>query len=519
MGRGVLRVEEPAAHHRRRRQRHHERDEDRRRQRHRELPEEPADDPAHQQDGDEHGHQREAHRQDGEADLLRAEERRPSGGDARLHVPGDVLEDDDGVVDDEPRRDRQGHQREVVQAVPQEIHDAEGSDQRHRYRHARDERGADTPQEGEDDQDHEQDRDQERQLDIPQRRPDRGRPVEDDREPDRRRDGGRELRDLAADAIDRLDDVRGRLPEHDQQHGRLAVHQPRRAEVLHRVLDTGDVGQPHGGARPVGDDQGRVLRGGPAELVVGLDLPGPAPAPQLSLRPFHVGGRERGADVLEADPVLVQGRRVQLHPDGRERAAPHEHLADALDLGELLLEDRRRRVVHLALAHGVGGEGQDENRRVGRIHLSVCRVARQVRRQVAPCRVDRRLDVAGGAVDIPAQVELQDDAGRSEVAGRRHLGHARDAAELALEGGGHRGRHGLGARPRQARRDRDRGEFHLGQGRHGEQPEGDQPREGQSPRQERRRHGPGDEGRRDVHACPRGRVPAPARRASRSNAR
>src|SRR5438552_10207208 len=26
----------------------------------------------------------------------------------------------------------------------------------------------------------------------------------------------------------------------------------------------------------------------------------------------------------------------------------------------------------------------DENRRVGRIHLSVCRVARQVRRQVAP---------------------------------------------------------------------------------------------------------------------------------------
>src|SRR2546430_7378320 len=46
---------------------------------------------------------------------------------------------------------------------------------RSRHRHARDERGADTPQEGEDDQDHEQDRGQERQLDVPQRRPDRDR--------------------------------------------------------------------------------------------------------------------------------------------------------------------------------------------------------------------------------------------------------------------------------------------------------------------------------------------------------
>src|SRR5216684_4240508 len=84
-----------------------------------------------------------------------------------------------------------------------------------------------TPKEGEDDQDHEQDRDQERQLDVPQRRPDRGRPVEDDRELDRRRDGGRELRDQGADAIDRLNDVRRRLPIDDQQHRRLAVHQPR----------------------------------------------------------------------------------------------------------------------------------------------------------------------------------------------------------------------------------------------------------------------------------------------------
>ncbi len=59
------------------------------------------DDAAHEEDGDEHGHERQRDRDDGEADLARALER----GLERLHpvldVPDDVLQHHDGVVDDE----------------------------------------------------------------------------------------------------------------------------------------------------------------------------------------------------------------------------------------------------------------------------------------------------------------------------------------------------------------------------------------------------------------------------------
>ena len=62
-------VKQPRAHHRRRRQRHDHRDQNRDRQRDRELAEQPADDAAHQQNRDEHRHQRQADRDDGEPDL------------------------------------------------------------------------------------------------------------------------------------------------------------------------------------------------------------------------------------------------------------------------------------------------------------------------------------------------------------------------------------------------------------------------------------------------------------------
>ena len=78
-------------------------------------------------------------------------------------------------------------------------------------------------------------------------------------------------------------------------------------------------------------------------------------------------------------------------------------------------------------------ERQDDRRRIGRIDLAVRRVARQVRRQLAARGVDRGLHVAGGRVDVARQIELQHDARAAQPARRRHLGHAGNAAELALE--------------------------------------------------------------------------------------
>jgi hypothetical protein len=64
-----------------------------------------------------------------------------SGFSPFLDVAGDVLDHDDGVVDDEAGGDRQRHQREVVEAEAEQVHHAERADQRERHGDARDDRG------------------------------------------------------------------------------------------------------------------------------------------------------------------------------------------------------------------------------------------------------------------------------------------------------------------------------------------------------------------------------------------
>ncbi len=131
-------TEHISAHHRRRRQRDAQRNHDRDRQGHRKFAEQPPDNAAHQQDRHKDGDQREAHRQHRKPDLAGALQRRLHSRLARFHVPGDVLKNDDRVIDDEAGRDRQRHQRQVVEAVTDQIHDPERADQRDRHRHARD---------------------------------------------------------------------------------------------------------------------------------------------------------------------------------------------------------------------------------------------------------------------------------------------------------------------------------------------------------------------------------------------
>jgi hypothetical protein len=55
----------------------------------------------------------------------------------------DVLGHDDGVVDDEARRDGERHQRQVVEAVARQEHEAESADERQRHGDARDRRRRD----------------------------------------------------------------------------------------------------------------------------------------------------------------------------------------------------------------------------------------------------------------------------------------------------------------------------------------------------------------------------------------
>ena len=99
-------------------------------------------------------------------------QRRLRGRLAFLDVARDVLDHHDRVVHDEAGRDGERHQREIVDAEPGEIHDAERADQRQRHRDARDERGRDGAQEQEDH--HDDQRHREHQLELHVREPRRG---------------------------------------------------------------------------------------------------------------------------------------------------------------------------------------------------------------------------------------------------------------------------------------------------------------------------------------------------------
>ena len=289
----------------------------------------------------------------------------------------DVFENHDGIVHDEPGGDGQGHQRQVVEAVTAQIHHAEGPDEGDRHRHARDEGGARASKEQEHDKDNQNRRDEQRDLDLVQRCPDRSGPIEDDGQVDGAGNGGLELGQQAAYPIDGLDDIGRRLPVHYDQDRRLAIGETRVAQVFHRVPDLGDVGEMHRGAVAVGHDERAVLIG-LEQLSVGADLPTPIAGAQLSLGAVRVRIAEHRAHLLEPDPVAVQGGRIEVHPYRRQGASTDVHLPDPLNLGKRLLQDGGCCVVHAPLAHGVGGEREDQDRRIRGVDLAIGRIAGQI---------------------------------------------------------------------------------------------------------------------------------------------
>jgi hypothetical protein len=97
-------MQEARAHHRGQGERHEGRHDDRGGHGDSEFAEQHAHHAAHQQQRDEHGNQGNGDRDDGEADLARALERRQQGRIALLDMAHDVLDHDDGIVDHEAIR-------------------------------------------------------------------------------------------------------------------------------------------------------------------------------------------------------------------------------------------------------------------------------------------------------------------------------------------------------------------------------------------------------------------------------
>ncbi len=159
------------------------------------------------------------------------------------------------------------------------------------------------------------------------------------------------------------------------------------------------------------------------------------------------------------------------------------------------------RVVDLAARQRRRGERQDHDRRVGRVDLAIGRIAAQAGRQIGARGVDRRLDIARGAVDVAIEAELQGDARRADRARGGHLGHVGDLAEMALQRRCDGRSHHLRARAGHLRAHRDGREIDLRQRRDRQRVERDDPGERDAERQQRGGDGAAHEDRREAHCA------------------
>ena len=163
-----------------------------------------------------------------------------------------------------------------------------------------------------------------------------------------------------------------------------------------------------------------------------------------------VRGLQRLAHGFQAHAVAIQLRGIYFHAHRRPRAAPHEYLANTFYLCQLLRQDGIGRVVNFCRRHVFGSQRQQQNGRVGGIHLAIGWLARKIRRQLTARRVDGGLHVASRGIHIAIKIKLQNDAGVPQPARGSHLRNARDATELPLQRSGHGRCHGFRAGARQA---------------------------------------------------------------------
>jgi hypothetical protein len=143
----VLLLGQTRSEHRRQRQGDQRREGDCRREREAELAEQPSQVAGQERDRHEYGDQRHRGRDDGEADLARARDRRDERRLAELVTPVAVLEHDDRVVDDEADREHEAEQCEHVDRVAERVHDGQRRDDRHGDRHSRNQRRANVAEE------------------------------------------------------------------------------------------------------------------------------------------------------------------------------------------------------------------------------------------------------------------------------------------------------------------------------------------------------------------------------------
>jgi hypothetical protein len=344
-----------------------------------------------------------------EADLVGRLECRPVGRFPHPHVPDDVLDLDDGVVDQDAGDDGDG---EKADEVEREAHGLHGPERRHHGERQGDGRYDRCPQVAKEDEDHDDGEDGALHQRLHRRLVDPER-IGDGRVDELQLDvrmGAAQLLHLGLDLAGDRYIARPLAAADGNADDRLAVELGVEPWFRHRVADGAERIEAHAASARQRNDglsevgQGRLTGKGADRLLAASDL---TPAP----RQIDVDGPELAVDVAGRDaegekPVGVQGD-----------ADLARHAADALRLGDALHAQQRagERVVHEP--GQLLGRERGSARRVGQY-----RQAFDVEPlddglvdgagQLAADAGDGVLDVVDGAIDRRLELEF-DHGGRS----------------------------------------------------------------------------------------------------------
>src|SRR6266849_689605 len=432
------------AHHRRQRQRNKRGDQDGDGQSNREFPKQPPHDITHEEQRNQHGNQRNRQRNDGETDLFGAAQGRLHRRIALFNVAADILNHHDRVVDDESRRNRQRHQRKIIQRIAQKIHHPESADNGERHRHARNNRRAYAAQEQKDHHHHQGNGQHQRELHIRHRRANRVRAVRQYGHPYGGRERRLQLRQKFLHSVHDADDVRARLPLNVQYDRGLLVG-PRGLAHIFRAVNRGShVAQAYRRTVAKRDDH-RAVAFARKQLVMGADSEGLFRAIKRALGLIDVRRAQRRTQILKAQTVRSQRGRIGLHAHRGPLASTEAHQPHARELRNLLRQRGVRQVLHFGERQRLRSNRQGQNGRIGGIDLAVDRRIGKIFGEKIRRAVDLRLHFLLRNVNVEVQVELQGNQRTPERTRRGHLQQAGNLPEVALQRSGHRRSHHVGA--------------------------------------------------------------------------
>ena len=269
-----------------------------------------SDDPTHLRNGDENGQQHRRDRQNGKRHLLRSLHGRVEPAHPRFHFFIDILDDDDGVVDQDTDRQRQPDQRHAVQIESHVIHQCESADDRGRDRQGRDQRDRDVAQKDENDQRRQQRAVDQVELDVFERMDDKGRRIVEQPDLDPVAREGLQFRHGLFDLRDDVEGIGARDLLHFQHHPRRAVVRRVAFRVGQTVLDPGEILQP----QLVFDlDLAQVLHAGRVRFRFQDQFVGAAD--QLAAADLDVLLGDDIVELLHGDAVFVQRVKVGVDAD------------------------------------------------------------------------------------------------------------------------------------------------------------------------------------------------------------